>query len=113
LKHFTPRPSVETTKPLPYTRVYELSVSKPDVACCSQECLGFPETRIREFVIRDARLRVSVIVVSAAAKAQLSLAAVLTILNDTAGTPQSALFLKQMHVPTETSLNYLYTAYEN
>ena len=84
------RSSVEPSNPLPYARVYKLSVSKSAVASRSQECLGFPETRIREFAIRDARLRVRVIVVSTAAKAQLSHAAVLTVLNNAVGTQQIA-----------------------
>jgi len=113
LKYFTSRPSVETTNPLPYARVCKLSVSKPGAASCSQERFGFPETRIREFAIRDARLRVSVIVVSTAAMAGLSHAAVLTVLNDAAGTELDALSLKQMNFSTETSLKYLYTASEN
>ena len=113
LKCFTSRPSVETTNPLPYARVYKLSVSKSGVGSCSQECLGFPETRIREFAIRDARLRVSVIVVRTAAKARLSHAAVLTVLNNAAGTQQGEHSLKQMNFSTETSLKYLYTAFEN
>jgi ribosome-binding factor A len=87
-----------------------LSVSKPEVASRSQECLGFPETRIREFAIRDARLRVSVIVVSAAVMAGLSHAAVFTVLNDAAGTELDELSLKQMNFSTETPLKYLYTA---
>jgi hypothetical protein len=90
-----------------------LSVSKPEVASRSQECLGFPETRIREFAIRDARLRVSAIVVSTAAMAGPSHAAVLTVLNDATGTELDAISSKQMNFSTETSLKYLYTASEN
>lgn len=99
--------------PLPYARVYKLCVSKSGVASGSQECLGFPETRIREFAIRDTRLRVSVIVVSTAAKARLSHVAVLTPLNNATGTQHGALSLKQINFSAQTALKYLYTASEN